>query len=195
MPITIAKFKCNECEDVFEATSEEWFMCKCEKSEVKPSKFSTSYKREKGMCFTNIETNTYYFEEDFLIFDEKLERLYEDVKVLAESLGFKEWTYHEKGQDNTKFLSALSLSKGERIMDYSSEYNNIEIHIGMSRKYDRPSYEDIASRLKQFKAYLHEMKAGKIELKDRRALLKYSDDNDVYWSREQLEEYDYKFSF
>lgn len=195
MPITIAKYKCNECDDIFEATSEGWSLCKCKKSEVKPSYFSTSYKREKGNCFTSLESKTYYFEDDFLILNDELKHLYLEARALAESLDFRVWERHDKAQDGSEFLNSISFLKGESNGEYGVEWNNIEMNIGLSKKYDRPNQDEIKNRLELFIEFLNDMKDDKIKIKSRKVLLEYSDKNDVHWHREQLKEYDYTFSF
>lgn len=195
MPITIAKIKCNECEDIIEATSESWSMCKCEKTEVLPKKWFTSYRHNKKNCFTLLESKTYYYEDDFLIFDNEMQILYDEIKSVAKTLDFREYSYFEKGKDGKEFLESTKFEKGEMNGRYAVTSNTVQLNINLSKEYGRPNREEIISRMKSFKTYLSKMENGDIDMKNRKSLLDYSDEEDVYWSREQLNEYDYTFSF
>lgn len=193
MPITEAKFKCNICEDIFDATSDEYVSCKCGESTVKPSQYSTDYKGK--INFERLDCNTYYFVDDFLILKDGLKEKYSIIKDMSSKLGFFVHEITEIGKSGEKFLSVISISKTESASKYSSEYNEVSFYYRLNKEYSNPSEINLNERFNIFIEFLYMVENGEILLKDRKRLLDYSDEKDIYWSREQVKEYDYNFRF
>lgn len=194
MPLTEAKIKCLECEDVFTADSKDFTKCKCGKTEVRPDKYSTSY-RDHGVNFKTLESNTYYFEDDFLKLDKHLLSIYENIKTLAKELGFYINEMKERGKDGQEFLDVISISKDEFVSNYSSSMNKISFYCRLGKTYSTPKYETVEKRLTRFLSFLEDLKNDNIKIKNRTKLLQYAEERNMNWSKEQVEEYDYNFSF
>ena len=193
MPVTEAKFKCKVCNDIFDATSNEYASCKCGESVVLPSQYSTSYKGSAN--FERLEANTYYFEEDFFILKGNLKDKYNRIVELSKSLNFHCWESTDKGKNGETYLSTISINRSESVSRYSSESNEVTLYFRLNKEYSNPSEKELNMRFDKFIEFLHMVKNGEIELKDRSKLLNVAEEKDVYWSREQIEEYDYSFNF
>jgi hypothetical protein len=203
MPKTIAKFRCKECGDIFTATSDEYTFCKCGKCGVKPDHYSTQYKNDNnsGYYFERLDNDyenkiindvTYYFESDFYIMKGEILDLYNEVKILAKELKFFVYESFREDDKENQYLEHISFSKREYINQYY-EQNEIDFSIYFDKNNFPDRFEtEYKERLTNFRDFLIKLKNKEINLSDRNTL---KADENISWSREQLELYDYSFKF
>jgi hypothetical protein len=189
---TVANFRCKECGDVFRAESGKFTKCKCGKCEVEPGDIgSTAYKG--SVCFERLkdgEDHTYYDENDFYIMEGDALDLFNKTKLMCEELDFHIYESFKKGEDESEYLSYLNYTKSDLINH--NEMNEIQFCVRFDKYFNEKDY---ISRLESFYNFLLYLKSNPELLTKRKELLKYSDEKDVEWSREQVKDYDYKFYF
>jgi hypothetical protein len=191
MPVKeVAKFKCKECGDVFEATSEEYVSCKCGKCCVKPSTYSTSYMSNegRGLYFERLESKTYYDEKDYLNLTRKTQLMWNVIKKLKFNdcyLHFYEGIDHSV--DGNKYLRELEL-RVNKYLSNNVETNTLKLRIDLRRNYTN---DQVFDRLKSFYEILKQVNKKEFDLSDVDLLKAKSQD----WERTQCDYYDHTFYF
>ena len=201
MPKVIGKYKCSNCQDEFIATSEEdYTYCKCGTCGVKPTNYhSTNYK--KGSYFKTLEFQIFYSSEDFIILNNEILELWNQIKELGSQLKYPlcfykhEW-YKENPNSEEKFIYDIEAE----VYSYEhQEKNKLEIKIKLEKEYTRYKHcqtteevlFDIKKRMELFYKLLLKIKSGKLNIDNSKLLKRISPD----WREKQQEIYDCMFEF
>jgi len=160
--------------------------------EVEPGEMgSTAYRG--NVCFERLkdgEDYTYYDDNDFYIMEGDVLVLFNKMKQMCEELDFHIYESFKKGEDEREYLSYLNYTKSDLINH--NEMNEIQFCVRFDKYFNEKDY---ISRLESFYNFILYLKDNPELLTKRKELLKYSDEKDVEWSREQVKDYDYKFYF
>lgn len=196
MPITEGNYKCKLCGDEFFATSEysQFTKCQCGESEIQPSWIGYSYKN--GNKVDTIDQKTYYLKNEFVEMNDELKSIYDKIKKIKGDTGYKYFLheFYEKGKNDEKYLCRIDISIQESVSLYSSETNRVSLIVNL-KKEDYQGDDRTKERMLKFLKFMESVENNEMDVSKRSRLLKFSEDQDIYWSREQLEEYDYSFYF
>jgi len=194
MSVTVGKYKCMQCEDIFEATSGKYTKCKCGKSEIDPHSFGYSYKQENKVEV--IEQHSYYLESEFVKLPEDINKTYEEIKAIIEANGYKYFhhEYHKKGKNGEKYLSNFNITYSECVRSYSSERNEISLYVNLEK--DRYEGDDtVRLRLNKFLDLMKKIESGDIKISKRSEMIKMADDEDIDYREEPTGDTNYTFYF
>lgn len=201
MPKTVGQYKCNHCDDIIDGTSDEYKECGCGKSKIQLSMFGYSY--YDGTSVERISSNTYYEESEF-VYDEKILKLVEEAEELIkgynDAINGRHYSfskYYEKDKDGKELLSSLSISCSMCLSRYSMESNEIEVQINFQKDalYNYNYTLEREARLKKFIDLVKKIESGEIDLKNRRQMVSYSEEEDIYYNEEPTGEVNYNFHF
>lgn len=192
LPKVIAKFKCKECQDVFEATSDEFSKCKCGKCNVKPSDYITSYKNDgdsRGCYFEQIETKVYRFKEeyhelnqDFMDIWNKIKAIKEERKYAPPSIYIHEMM--DKSDDGNRFLRNVSTELYD--VNKYGEYTKLRFDVNLKCKHDDAA---LLERIEKFYDLFMKIINKEVDINNREEMKSLSSN----WNKEQCEMYDYTF--
>jgi len=198
------KIKCLDCGDIITAIYDSrekrkimnYVECSCGKLSVQPDYHSYNYdKKGKPKTISSVYQNLI---EDYFIFDEELDKLYAEVKEVAESLGFEEYRRTED-IDGKEVCYHLELEK-DNYFHRDLESLNISLKFslrdcnGWSQEEIINTKKRIVCRLKEFKRFLETAKKDDSILSNADYLWNTSEFN-VEGDRKQVKLYDYKFWF
>ena len=198
--------KCKDCEDIItliydsreEARKEirESVTCKCGKLKASPDCCSYSYNREGNPERVSYEMKN--LKEDYFVLDHELQEKYEKVKVLAETLGFKETKYEDE-VDGEGFVWYLALSYGT-LVGYADESIDIKFRFNFKENRGWSEYkiakfrETTLKRFDEFYRFLLKAKEDPKILSDKKYLWE-TNEFEFEGNREQHKSYDYEFWF
>lgn len=182
MPITTSKFKCLECEDVFDVTSENFSKCKCGKTEVQAGRFSYSYKN--GTRAELIESETYHFENEFYKLSEKAIAILEEIDKIKKETDYKYYIYkyYETGKNGEKFLESLNFEYSASDGDfYVGEHNAIKLSVKLKKDdyFSDSDQEEVEKKLGRFLNIMRESEAGTFNISDRSFLYDMAEKEDL----------------
>jgi len=191
LPRIVSSFKCKECDDIFEATSDDFSKCKCGKCCVKPSMYSTTYKNDngKGCNFERLHDKIYRFKEEYTELSPEFYELWDKIKEVKENREFQSPTMfiydrQDKSEDGDVFTSSLTAEI--YTTNRYHESTSLKFSVDLTQKHDS---NEVFERLKKFYGILQNIINNELELNDRVAMKEVVDD----WHKRQIEAYDYDF--
>lgn len=192
MPVTEGKYQCKLCDDVFEAKSDGFTKCKCEKSEIKPGQFSYTYKN--GNKVNIIEQHTYYLENEFVKLPDDIQEILDEIKKIKTATGYKYYLHEmtDKGKNGERYLSQINLSYSEPVSDYSSEKNEIELTLYLDKKGYRGD-ENARFRLQRFLNMMKKIESGELQISNRSEMVEIADKEDIGYRGESTGDMNYTF--
>lgn len=192
MPVTEGKYQCRLCDDIFEAKSDDFYKCKCGKSEIKPSEYSYTYKN--GNRINEIKSITYYLEEEFIKLPDDIQRIYDEIKSIKQATGYKYYLYEmtRNGKNKEKYIMQISISHKVGINRWNSEQNEISLTLNL-RKGEYQGDEITRNRLKRFLDMMKKIESGEFDISKRSELIEMAENEGIYYSKESTDEYNYTF--
>jgi hypothetical protein len=191
LPKVIAKFKCKECQDIFEATSDNFSKCKCGKCSVKPWEYGTSYHRDNnsGKYFEELEKKTYRYQEEYHILEQDFMDIWNHIKEIKEERGYLShcsvyiYEGYDRSDDGNKFLARLTAEVSD--VKYG-ESTTLAFNAHLDYKHDN---EELLDRLQRFYDLFIKIINKDVDINDRTKMKDLSSE----WDRTQCELYDYTF--
>jgi hypothetical protein len=194
MPVVEGRYQCRLCEDVFEAVSGSFSKCKCGESEIEPSSFGYSYRN--GNSVDTVERIKYYLKEEFVTFPEDIQTIYNEIKGIVETNGYKYYLHEMKdsGKNGEEFLSQIILTYGEFVREYSSEQNEIRLSVSLSKE-DYKGDEITKKRLSRFLNLMRSIEAGEFDVAKRTKMYDLAEQENIYFREEPTGETNVTFYF
>lgn len=194
MPVTEGKYQCRKCEDEFEAKSDKFYTCKCGMSEIKPSKYSYTYKN--GNTVDTISQNTYYLEDEFVKLPEDVQKIYDKIKEIKEANGYKYYMHEmfETGRNGEKYLDTVIIEYQETISNYTHEANMIKLVLEF-KKENSDSIDVIKDRLRSFLDMMQKVENNEIDISKRSKMIDFANEQNIDYRKESTEEFNYIFYF
>ncbi|MFL1672600.1 hypothetical protein [Paenibacillus dendritiformis] len=191
MPKVIATFRCKECQDVFEASSDDFTKCNCGKCSVKPSEYSTAYetKNGKGRFFERVSDQIYRYKDEYTELSEEFYELWNKLKQIKEERKYQFpslciYEGRDRSADGNVFMSSLSAEVFD--VNKYQEATYLKFKVNLKEKFEP---NDALVRLQKFFDIFNHIVLTEIDLNDREKLKEIVDD----WYKEQCDLYDYIF--